>query len=138
MTDEYVRIVKIIDDKGMIMGNCCDTCSSTHRFNNDIILINSDNNPITPDSIGSDELFRSVGYNDGTKNRFDEINKHRNKIINMRRINKEHGLIVPTFKQEMKKKIRLAKNPVDKDTIQIPNELLQEIYKRIKSGEIKR
>ena len=56
----------------------------------------------------------------------------------MREINKKYGLIVPTFKQEMKNKIKaLNKKPVDPDTIQIDPELLQEIYKKIRSGEIK-
>ena len=132
MTDEYVRIVKIINDKGMILGNCCDKCSFTHRFNSDIILIDSENNPITPESIGNSELSRSVGYNDKS-NRIDEINKHRKSVENMRRINKEHGLIVRTFKQEMKYKIRVAKNPIK----YMSDELKQEIIKKIRSGELK-
>ena len=138
---EYVSIVKIVNIKGiikgMIKGDCCDKCAITFRFNNDIILINNDNSIFTPDSITNSELSRSVGYND-KGNRINEIDKYRKSIVKMREINKKYGLIVPTFKQEMKNKIKaLNKKPVDPDTIQIDPELLQEIYKKIRSGEIK-
>ena len=133
MTDKSVRIVRINGDKAYLNGMCCDRCIFTHRFNKDIVLIDGDNNTLTPETITIGQVIpmNDRGWlDDSTKGeqRIKEIEKYRASVKNMIRINKAFGTFMPTYKQELERKLRTMDY--------LPIEVRREIYKRIKNGEI--
>ena len=134
MVDKFVRIVRINGSSAYLNGICCDRCIFTHRFKTEYVLIDKDNNSLTPETITIGQI---IPTND--KGWLDDIGKgeqfikdrerYRNSVRNMIEINKSLGIHMPTFKQEIDRKIRTMDY--------IPIEVRREIYKRIKSGEIK-
>ena len=135
MATQYARVIRFIDeDNAVIMGVCCYTCAYTLRLKPSIILIDKDNNTFTHDSIPmASQLPRGVGYNDGTKDAFEDRDKYRRSIIKMRDINKRLGILMPTFKQEQNKTLRVRKNPLN----YLTDEQKRVIVEKIKRGEIK-
>ena len=136
MADKFVRIVRIDSDgsKAYLNGICCGRCVFTHRFEAEYMLIDKDNKVIMPETI---IIGQVIPTND--KGWLDDIGKgeqfikdrdrYRNSVMNMIRINKALGTYMPTFKQEMKKKID--------EVSWLDDDLKREIYKKIQSGEIK-
>ena len=136
MVDKFVRIVRIDSDgsKAYLNGICCGRCVFTHRFEAEYMLIDKDNKVIMPETI---IIGQVIPTND--KGWLDDIGKgeqfikdrdrYRASVMNMIRINKAFGVYMPTFKQEIEHKIRTMDY--------LPIEVRREIYKRIKSGELK-
>ena len=129
------RIVVVIEDKGYNDGVCCKTCAFTTNWNHNILLI-ALKTPTLYDHATIDmgvDLPKNVGYNDGTKNAFEDRDKYRRSIIKMRDINKRLGILMPTFKQEQNKTLRVRKNPLN----YLTDEQKRVIVEKIKRGEIK-
>jgi hypothetical protein len=133
MTDKSVRIVRISGSSAYLNGMCCDRCIFTHRFNKDIVLIDGDNNTLTPETITIGQIVptNDKGWlDDSTKETYYErLDKYRRGVANMRKINKAFGTLMPTYKQELEHKLRTMDY--------LPIEVRREIYNRIKKGEIK-
>jgi len=140
MVDKFVRIVRIISDgsKAYLNGICCDRCVFTWKAVSGMYIIDEDNKVITPETI---TIGQSIPTNDrgwlddiGKGDQIiKEIEKYRNSVKNMIRINKALGTYMPTFKQEMEQKIQQGTYLID----ELDDDLKREIYKKIQSGEIK-
>jgi hypothetical protein len=125
----------IIENKGYNDGVCCKTCAFTTNWNHNILLI-ALKTPTLYDHATIDmgvDLPKNVGYNDGTKNAFEDRDKYRRSIIKMRDINKRLGILMPTFKVERNKTLRIRKNPLN----YLTDEQKRVIVEKIKRGEIK-
>ena len=140
MADKFVRIVRIDSDgsNAYLNGICCDRCVFTWKAVRGMYIIDGNNKVITPETI---TLGQVIPTND--KGWLDDIGKgeqfikdrdrYRNSVMNMIRINKALGTYMPTYKQEMEQKIQQGTYLID----ELDDDLKREIYKRIKSGEIK-
>ena len=132
--DIVARIVVVIEDKGYNDGVCCSTCAFTTRWRSNVVLITKDNRVFAHETMPMGvNLPKGVGYNDGTKDAFEDRDKYRRSIIKMRDINKRLGILMPTFKVERNKTIRIRKNPLN----YLTDEQKREIVEKIKRGEIK-
>ena len=121
-----VVVVEVRDDDGNIIatkgyndGVCCKTCAFTTRFREDVLLLLPHEDTLaTLDTIAIGQVVPTNDRGwlaDSTKGEqfIKDRDRYRQSVKNMIEINKRHNLIVPTFKQEMKKKIRVAKNPLN-------------------------
>jgi hypothetical protein len=132
--DIVARIVVVIEDKGYNDGVCCKSCAFTTRWRDNIVLITKDNKVYAHETMPMGvNLPRGVGYNDGIKDVYEDRDKYRNSIIKMRDINKRLGTLVPTYKVERNKTIRIRKNPLN----YLTDEQKRVIVEKIKRGEIK-
>ena len=133
MVKNFVRIVRISGGKAYLNGVCCDKCVFTHRFNGNIVLIDKDNNSLTPETITVGQVIptNEKGWLvDSTKETYYErLDKYRRGVANMIKINKAFGTFMPTYKQEMLKKIE--------DVSWLPDEVKHEVMRKVKNGEIK-
>ena len=134
MVKNYVRIVRINGIKATFNGICCDRCVYTWKPARNMHIIDGNNKVITPQTI---TLMQIIPTNDRgwlddiTKGeqRIKEIERYRDSVKNMIRINKAFGTFLPTYKQEMETKIR--------EVSWLSDEVKRAIYEKIKSGEIK-
>lgn len=134
MVKNYVRIVRINGSSAYLNGVCCDRCIFTHKFKHGIYLIDNENKVFTPETITIGQVIptNDRGWLDDVgkgEQRIKEIEKYRNSVKNMIRINKALGIFMPTYKQEMLKKID--------EVSWLDDDLKRAIYEKIKSGEIK-
>ena len=111
MTVKYVRIVRINGSSSAYLnGVCCDRCIFTHKFMHGNYLIDSENKVFTPETITIGQAVPLNNYgsvDDSTRETYYErLDKYRRIVKNMIKINKALGTFMPTFKQEMKQKIR--------------------------------
>jgi len=111
--DIVARIVVVVEDKGYNDGVCCKTCAFTTRFRSNILLLMPNEDTITtPDTIALGQVIptNDKGWlSDSTKGEqfIKDRDRYRQSVKNMIEINKRHGLLVPTFKAEMEKKISI-------------------------------
>jgi hypothetical protein len=140
MADKFVRIVMIDSDgsKAYLNGICCDRCVFTWKAVSGMYIIDKDNKVITPQTITLGQVIptNDRGWlDDSTKGEqfIKDRERYRNSVRNMIEINKALGTYMPTYKQEMEQKIQQGTYLID----ELDDDLKREIYKKIRSGEIK-
>jgi len=114
---KILRIVSIADvvinHRVLTLNHCCYRCADGLNLKDMMAFIDKDNNRYSPELVMQGLPLNEYGWlADNTKSRVNELDKYRNKVVKMRRISKDLGLFMPTFKQEMMRKRRKLEGKV--------------------------